>query len=178
MNTLTVFCGAKKGNRPIYIQAAQKLGRLAAELDVEIIYGGSSSGLMGAVADSALEKNGTVTGIIPEELKPQEIAHQHVSRLITVNSMHERKALMYEKGDAFVALPGGIGTLEEFMEVITWGAIGQHEKQCALLNVGNYYTPLEELLEHMVHEGFLAKHIKEKIVIEEDVEALLHKVNS
>ncbi|MFB4163709.1 TIGR00730 family Rossman fold protein [Alteribacillus sp. JSM 102045] len=177
MKTLTVFCGSSKGNNSLYIKEAEKLGEAAAKNNVEIIYGGSSSGLMGAVADGAIGQGGKVTGIIPEELKPKEIAHQHVTNLITVNSMHERKALMYEKGEAFVAMPGGIGTLEEIMEVLTWGAIGHHHKRCALLNVCNYYAPLHALLEHMVTEGFLSQSIKDKIIIEDNTKKLLKRLD-
>ncbi|SDI73831.1 TIGR00730 family Rossman fold protein [Alteribacillus bidgolensis] len=177
MKSLTVFCGSRKGNNSIYIKEAENLGKSAAKNNIEIVYGGSSSGLMGAVADGALSQGGKVTGIIPEDLKPKEIAHQHVTNLITVNSMHERKALMYEKGEAFVAMPGGIGTLEEFMEVLTWGAIGHHQKRCALLNVRDYYAPLHHLLEHMVKEGFLSHTIQKNIVIEDNAEKLLHSLN-
>ncbi|WP_240376416.1 TIGR00730 family Rossman fold protein [Bacillus piscicola] len=176
MDTLTVFCGSSNGFNPMYKDAARQLGSFAAEKGIEIVYGGSSSGLMGAVADGALGAGGRVTGIIPEDLKPKEIAHQRLTHLITVSSMHERKFHMYERGNAFVALPGGIGTLEEFMEVLTWSAIGHHQKRCALFNTGGYYAPLQKLLDHMVDEGFLADTVRETVVVENDPETLLEKL--
>ncbi|MFB5663160.1 TIGR00730 family Rossman fold protein [Alteribacillus sp. HJP-4] len=176
MRSLTIFCGSSKGFNEEYEKQAVLLGQLAARHDIEIIYGGSSSGLMGTLADSVLRNGGKVTGIIPESLMSKEAAHQHLNNLITVKTMHERKALMYEKGEAFVAMPGGIGTLEEFIEILTWGAIGHHKKTCGLFNVNQYYRPLSDLFEHMVNEGFLAEHIAEQIITEEEPGLLLEKL--
>ncbi|SFE26126.1 LOG family protein [Alteribacillus iranensis] len=176
MKSLTVFCGSSEGNELGHVRAAKKFGQIAASYGVEIVYGGSSTGLMGAIADGALNAGGKVTGIIPEDLMPREIAHQNLTQLISVKSMHERKMCMYERGHAFVALPGGIGTLEEFMEVLTWGAVGHHHKPCALYNVDHYYDPLKDLLEHMVEQGFLARTVKENIIIEDDPDLLLSKL--
>ncbi|WP_054635597.1 TIGR00730 family Rossman fold protein [Thalassobacillus sp. C254] len=174
MKHITVFCGSRNGNRSLYLQEAKKLGEELAQNKIITVYGGGSSGLMGAVADGALGRQGEVIGIVPETLKDIEIAHQHVTELITVKTMHERKAKMYEYADAFIALPGGIGTLEEFVEVLTWYAIGQHEKYCALLNTDHYYDPLLTLIKHMVKEGFLSEQVADRIIVFAEPQSLVH----
>jgi uncharacterized protein (TIGR00730 family) len=143
------------GRRPEYAAAARELARLAAGRGVRIVYGGGNVGLMGVLADEALAHGAQVIGVIPEHLMAKELGHSGVSELRIVASMHERKALMAELSDAFVALPGGLGTLEELLEIITWGQLGLHAKPCGLLNVGGYFDPLLTMLAHAADEGFL-----------------------
>jgi uncharacterized protein (TIGR00730 family) len=152
---ICVFCGSSSGRRPAYAEAARELGALLASRDIELVYGGGCTGLMGAVADGALAACGRVVGVIPKALVTKELAHAGLSEQHIVESMHERKALMAKLADAFIALPGGFGTLEEFCEVLTWSQLGLHVKPCALLNVEGYFQPLIELFEHTVEEGFV-----------------------
>ena len=154
MRSICVFCGSSTGERSEYAQAARDFGRLLAEQDITVIYGGGNVGLMGVLADSVLAGGGRVIGVIPQHLVDKELAHAGVDLRI-VGSMHERKALMAELADAFVALPGGIGTFEEFFEILTWSQLGLHSKPCGLLNVSGYYDPLIAMLEHAAAEGFL-----------------------
>jgi uncharacterized protein (TIGR00730 family) len=150
-----VFCGSSLGARKEYREAAAELGGLLARRDIGLVFGGSRCGLMGFVADAALAAGGAVTGVIPRLLVEKEAAHRGLADLRVVGSMHERKALMAELSDGFVALPGGFGTLEEFFEVLTWSQLGVHRKPCGLLNLAGYYDPLLTLLDHAVEEGFL-----------------------
>lgn len=173
MKSVCVFCGSRSGVRPVYHRKAAELGRTLAELSLTLVYGGAAAGLMGTVADAALEKSGRVIGVIPELLVEREIAHRRLADLKIVGSMHERKALMYELSDAFVVMPGGIGTMEEFFEVMTWNAIGAHDKPCGLLNTGDYYRPLMALLDHMVEEGFMPPERREDIVVSDQPSELL-----
>ena len=155
MRRVCVFCGSARGARPEYQEAAQAVGTLLAERGLGLVYGGGNVGLMGAVADAALAAGGEVTGVIPESLVGWEVAHTRLTELRVVGSMHERKALMADLSDAFLALPGGFGTFEEFCEVLTWSQLGIHAKPCGLLNVAGYYGPLLGLFDHAVREGFL-----------------------
>ena len=164
MPALCVFCGSANGARPDYLAAAQALGRTAAERGVDIVYGGARVGLMGAVADAALAAGGRVVGVIPRALVAREIAHEGLTRLHVVESMHERKATMAQLADAFVALPGGIGTLEELFEVWTWAHLGVHAKPCALLDVAGFWQPLVAALDHMVAEGFVRRDVRALLV--------------
>ncbi|MFD2637938.1 TIGR00730 family Rossman fold protein [Piscibacillus salipiscarius] len=173
MKRIAVFCGSRHGIDDSYMKEAKKLGKLLANHNLELVYGGAIVGLMGAVAEGVLEQNGTVIGVIPERLKTVEIAHQNLTELHVVKDMHERKAMMAQLSDAFVALPGGVGTLEEWFEVFTWSQIGYHEKPCALLNTNGYYSPLVELFDHMIKEGFADRHYKEHIIIEESPQHLI-----
>jgi uncharacterized protein (TIGR00730 family) len=150
MSTITVFCGSNSGVRPDYVAAAVLLGRVLAERGDTLVYGGSSVGLMGALADAALAAGGKVIGIIPEALKTREVDHRGLTELHVVDSMHTRKRMMADRADAFVALPGGAGTLEELFEVWTWAQLGDHRKPCALLDVAGYYAQLAGFLDHMV----------------------------
>ncbi len=150
-----VFCGSSTGADPRYADAARALGHLLGRRGHTLVYGGARVGLMGAVADAALEAGARVTGVIPEALWAREVGHTGLSELLVVGSMHERKALMAERAGAFVALPGGAGTLEEFFEVWTWAQLGIHAKPVALLNVAGFYDPLLALLDHMAREGFV-----------------------
>ena len=160
MPALCVFCGSAAGVRPDYLAAARALGRAAAERGVQIVYGGARVGLMGAVADAALAAGGAVTGVIPRALVDREVAHEGLTRLHVVASMHERKATMARLSDAFVALPGGIGTLEELFEVWTWAHLGVHAKPCAVLEVAGFWRPLLGALDRMTAEGFIRADVR------------------
>ena len=161
-----VFCGSNRGSRPSYAQAATLLARHLAANGIGLVYGGGNVGLMGVLADEALSSGTEVIGVIPQSLVEREVAHLGLSELRIVASMHERKAQMAELCDAFIALPGGFGTLEEFCEVLTWAQLGLHRKPCGLLNVEGYFDRLLELFDHAVAEGFL-KPAHRRIVISE-----------
>lgn len=176
MKRVAVYCGSSAGNDPIYMKEAQRLGRLLAEAGLAVVYGGSNVGCMGAVADGALAAGGDVIGVIPEKLKNVEIAHEYVTTLHVVETMHERKAMMAELADGFIALPGGTGTLEEWFEVFTWAQIGYHQKPCALLNINQYYQPIMTLFDHMIAQGFVKQDYKDLIVMEDEVESLIESL--
>jgi uncharacterized protein (TIGR00730 family) len=150
-----VFCGSSPGARPEYLAEAVALGRLLGEARLGLVYGGAQVGLMGALADAALASGSEVIGVIPHALAGVEVAHQRLTRLVVVATMHERKALMAQEADAFVALPGGFGTLDEFFEIVTWAQLGIHQKPCLLVNTDGYFDHLLSFLEVAVDEGFL-----------------------
>ncbi len=178
LRRVCVFAGSSPGTRPEYAEAADLLGRTLAKRDVGVVYGGGRVGLMGAVADAALDAGGTVTGVIPEHLVTREIAHDHVTDLRIVATMHERKALMAELSDAFIVLPGGLGTLEEAFEVLSWTQLGLYSKPTAFLDVGGYFTPLTALLDHAVSQGFVRPEHRALAMIETDVETLLERIRT
>jgi uncharacterized protein (TIGR00730 family) len=155
ISAICVYCGASDGADPAHLAAAKALGHELAKADIRLIYGGGSLGLMGAVANGVLEKGGKVTGIIPQFLADREVMHKGVTDLIITEDMHERKRLMFEQAEAFVALPGGIGTLEELIEMMTWSQLGQHEKPILLANIGGFWEHLSALLRHMQQSGFI-----------------------
>ena len=155
LTSVCVYCGASTGRDPVYAKSAEAFGRLLAEAGVRLVYGGGSVGLMGIVARSAMSHGGAVSGIIPQFLKDREIMLDAVPDLTVTVDMHERKRLMFEKADAFVALPGGIGTLEETVEMMTWAQLGRHAKPVLLVNINGFWDPLVQLLGHMDSEGFL-----------------------
>jgi uncharacterized protein (TIGR00730 family) len=157
LKRVCVFCGSNVGARAEYRRAAESLGTYLAERGIGLVYGGGNVGLMGAVADAALASRGEVIGVIPQSIVDREIAHHGVTELRIVASMHERKAMMADFSDAFIALPGGYGTFEEFCEVLTWSQLGIHKKPCGLLNVADYYTPLLAMFDHAVNERFVRK---------------------
>jgi uncharacterized protein (TIGR00730 family) len=173
LRRLCVFCGAQPGARPAYREAAAAFGRLLAESGIGVVYGGASIGLMAAVADAALEAGGEVIGVIPQALVDREVAHDGLSDLRIVHSMHERKALMAELSDGFVALPGGVGTLEELFEVWTWSHLGLHSKPCALLDVQGFYSGLHTFVDHMETEGFLRPGVRDMLIVEREGPRLL-----
>ena len=173
MERLCVFSGSSPGAHPGYVRTAQELGRSLAAAGVGLVYGGASVGLMGAVADAALEAGGEAIGVIPQALVDREIAHQGLSELRIVSSMHERKALMAELAGGFVALPGGMGTLEELFEVYTWTQLGLHSKPLGLLDVRDYFKALVAFLDHAVAERFMTVEHRELLVVEKRAEALL-----
>ena len=173
MRRVTVFCGSRVGKAPAYREQAEALGRRLARKGLELVYGGGRIGLMGVLADAVLAHGGKVTGVIPEALEALEVAHSRATTMHVVGSMHERKALMADLGDAFVALPGGFGTFEEFCEILTWAQLGIHTKPCGLLNVRGYYDPLLLLFDQAVEEGFLKPVYRSLVLSETDPERLL-----
>jgi uncharacterized protein (TIGR00730 family) len=176
LERVCVFCGSSRGSRPVYADAAARIGRVMAALGLGLVYGGGRVGLMGVVADAALGGGGEVVGIIPEALAQKEVAHAGLTELIVVGSMHERKARMAERSDAFLALPGGIGTFEEFFEVLTWAALGIHAKPIAILNTDGYYDPLLSLLEHARSERFVRPEHLELLLVGDDPEKLIERL--
>ena len=170
---LAVFCGSNPGARPEYVAAARSLGTLLCERGIGVVYGGSSVGLMAALADTMLENRGDIVGVIPRMLVEREVANSALSDLRIVESMHERKALMAELADGFMALPGGIGTLEEFFEIWTWAQLGMHDKPCGLLNVAGYFDGLLEFLDRAVTEKFVRDVHRGMVVVESDPADLL-----
>ncbi len=175
---LAIFCGSNPGVRPDYVEATRSLGRLLAQRGIGIVYGGSSVGLMAALADAMMDELGDVIGVIPRMLVEREVANKALTDLRIVESMHERKALMAKLADGFVALPGGIGTLEEFFETWTWAQLGMHSKPCGLLNVAGYFDPLLTFLDHAVSEKFVRDVHRSMVVVERDPTALLARFES
>ena len=176
MTSLCVFCGSSPGARPDYAEAATALGRLLAARGIRLVYGGGNVGIMGVLADACLGAGGEVVGVIPRQLWQLEVGHTGATEMHVVASMHERKALMSELADAFVALPGGIGTMEEFFEVWTWGQLGLHAKPCGLLDAGGYFEPLIRFLDHMVEERFLRPEQRARVLVDRDPVALLDRL--
>lgn len=174
LRRVCVFCGSKVGARPAYAEAARAMGATLAGAGVGLVYGGGRVGLMGVVADAALAAGGEVIGVIPGHMARAEVAHSGVSDLRVVGSMHERKALMYELADGFVALPGGIGTLEELFEITTWNQLGLSAKRTGLLDVEGFFTGLVDFLDHVTAEGFVQEIHRRALLREEDPTALLH----
>lgn len=155
MKRIAVYCGSSSGRTSLYETESKKLGKALAERDIELVYGGGAVGMMGITANAVISAGGRVTGIMPKMLQEREIAHPMLTELIIVNSMHDRKAKMADLADAFLILPGGAGTMEEFFEVFTWAQLGIHKKSIGILNVDDFYDPLLNMLDHMVREGFL-----------------------
>jgi uncharacterized protein (TIGR00730 family) len=155
MRRICVFCGSSRGNRPEYGAAAEEMAAELVRRNIGLVYGGGNVGLMGIIADAVLRAGGEAQGVIPEHLMAREVGHNGLTKLHVVRSMHERKALMADLSDAFVAMPGGFGTLEEFCEVVTWTQLGLHAKPCGILNVLGYYSPLLAMFDHAVEERFL-----------------------
>ncbi|GGA52974.1 cytokinin riboside 5'-monophosphate phosphoribohydrolase [Kroppenstedtia guangzhouensis] len=175
MKNICVFCGSNPGSNPDYMEGAKKLGIALAEAGITLVYGGARVGLMGAVADTVLAHGGEVIGVIPKSLVDREIAHTGLTDLHIVGSMHERKALMSELADGFIALPGGSGTLEEFFEVFTWAQLGHHQKPCGLLNLNGYFTPLLQFIDHTIGEGFMKEDYRAMILSDSEPEPLLQR---
>jgi uncharacterized protein (TIGR00730 family) len=173
---ICVFCGSSPGSRPSYVAAATFLGRRLAAIGVAVVYGGSKIGLMGAVADAALAAGGEVIGVIPRSLVAKEVAHTQLSDLRVVESMHERKALMAELSDAFIALPGGYGTFEEFCEVLTWTQLGLQSKPCGILNVDGYYDHLLKLFDHAVEEQFVKSTHRQMVISDTEANSLVTRL--
>lgn len=178
MKRVCVFCGSNAGSRPIYAQMAQRLGTLLAQSNIGVVYGGARVGIMGMIADSTLAAGGEVIGVLPDFLFNKELAHAGLTELHIVASMHERKAKMAEYADAFIALPGGLGTFEEIFEMLTWTQLGVHKKPCGLLNLEGYYDPLRAQLDRAVSDGFLRPQHRDIAIVEEDPQALLTRLRN
>lgn len=177
LRTVCVFCGSSMGVRPSYRRATEELGELIAGLGMELVYGGANAGLMGVLADACLEAGGKVTGVMPQLLVDKEIAHPGLSDLRIVRSMHERKALMADLAGAFIALPGGFGTFEEFCEIVTWTQLGLQRKPCGLLNIDGYYDPLLAMFDRSVGEGFVKPLHRGLVLSGTDARALLEALD-
>jgi uncharacterized protein (TIGR00730 family) len=172
LKSVVVFCGSKCGNNPLFEQHARQLGNLLGEHHIHLVYGGSNRGLMGAVADGALEKGGSVTGIIPELLNSFEQQHDRITELIVVENMHTRKHLLYQKADGAIVLPGGFGSLDELFEILTWNQIGVHKKPIYLLNSGGFYDAMLQHITTMEQEGFLYTPVSDALTVIDTPEKL------
>jgi uncharacterized protein (TIGR00730 family) len=175
MQRICVFCGSSPGRDPRYVQLAQRLGRTLARRGIALVYGGGSVGLMGTVADAVLSAGGEAIGVIPRALELRELAHGRLTQLHVVSSMHERKAKMADLSDGFVALPGGMGTLEELAEIVTWAQLGLHSRPCGLLDVAGYYASLVAFFDHAAGEGFIRPEHRQLILFGDDPDALLDR---
>jgi hypothetical protein len=175
MNRICVFCGASEGRDPRYLEVAASVGAALASRGIELVYGGGRLGLMGAVADGALAAGGRVIGVIPAGLVDRELAHRGVTDLRIVGSLHERKQVMADLSDGFVALPGGLGTLEELAEVLSWAQLGIHAKPVGLLDVGGYFGSLIAFLDHATAEGFIPSAQRGLLIVEDDLGELLDR---
>jgi uncharacterized protein (TIGR00730 family) len=173
LRSVCVFCGSNAGSDPAYVAAAQTVGRGLAQRGIRVVYGGGRVGMMGALADAAHAEGGEVVGVMPRQMFEREIGHTGIDDLRVVGSMHERKALMVELADAFIALPGGIGTFEELFEVYTWAQLGIHAKPLGLLDVAGYYQPMATMLDHAVEERFLRVETRAMLVVAGDLDGLL-----
>lgn len=172
MKRICVFCGSNNGANPIYLETAEKVGKFLVTNNIELVYGGGRVGLMGKVADTVMANGGKVIGIIPQSLATKEIAHQGLTELHIVNSMHERKAMMAELSDGFIALPGGFGTFEEFCEIVTWAQLGIHQKPCGLLNINGFYDNLIAQINFSITENFIKSEHRQLVLVESEVEKL------
>lgn len=177
MKRICVFCGSSPGNKPEYTGAVHLLGKAIVANGMGLVYGGAGVGLMGELAKTVLKEKGEVTGVIPRQLAEKEVAFKELADLRIVHSMHERKALMAELSDGFIALPGGLGTIEEFFEILTWAQLGIHQKPCGLLNVLNYFDRLIAFINHMITENFLQEEFRSLFFVEKVPDTLLKKFN-
>lgn len=176
MKSVVVFCGSSEGNDPKILESASVLGRVLAERNITLVYGAAKIGVMGKVAQAALENDGKVIGVIPDFLTMREVVHPELSELIITENMHERKLKMHELSDGIITLPGGFGTLEEFFEMITWGQLGLHEKPIGILNTNGFYDDLLKMLQKMVSQGFLKTENYEMILVDDSVDGLLKQM--
>jgi uncharacterized protein (TIGR00730 family) len=176
METICVYCGSSKGNAPSYVEAAEAFGEQLGGRGYNLVYGGASIGIMGAVADAAMAAGAQATGVMPESMLEEELAHQGLDDLRIVESMHERKATMADLSDAFVALPGGLGTLEELFETWTWAQLGYHRKPCSVLNIDSYWSPLLEMVDHAVESGFVDDVYRQMLVVGSEPDTLLDRL--
>jgi len=178
MKSITVFCGSSFGSDEIYKEQAILLGQTLAKQNIQLIYGGANVGLMGAVADGVLQEGGKAIGVLPHFLQSKEIAHQELTELILVETMHERKTKMNDLCDGVIVLPGGYGTLEEFFEMITWAQLGLHKKPIAILNINAFYDDLIKLVQNMVDKGFLKQINQEMLLVSDSIDELLEKMKN
>ncbi len=173
MKSICVFCGSNPGNDPAYLEAATSAGLYLAKNNIGLVFGGGRVGLMGRIADTVMENGGRVTGIIPRDLAEKEVAHENLTELHIVGSMHQRKAMMAKLSDGFIAMPGGFGTFEEICEVITWTQLGFQDKPCGILNMNGYYDPMIRLFDKAVAEGFIREMHRELVIVGEEIESLV-----
>lgn len=173
MKTVCVYCGSSVGTQSDYQDAAKELARCLLDQSIGLVYGGASRGLMGILADSVLGGGGSVTGVVPQALLEKEVAHRGLSELHVVDSMHERKSLMAELSDGFIAMPGGFGTLEEVVEILTWGQLQFHDKPCGLLNINGYYDDLLAFVDHATAEGFVRTEHRDMLLVAGSADRLL-----
>lgn len=173
MKSLCIFCGSRTGLNGNYRHGAEALGKLLAEKEVKLVYGGGKVGMMGAIADSVLNHGGHVIGVIPKSLVDLELAHPEANEMIVVDTMHKRKERMYELSDAFLALPGGFGTLDEFCEIFTWFQLGFHKKKIGFLNSDNYFDHLLNHFQHSVDQGFVDQHLYDTIIVKNEADEML-----
>ncbi len=178
LDSICVFCGSSEGNDTQIIKAAEQLGKTLAENNITLVYGAAKIGVMGLVAKTTLDSNGKVIGIIPEFLKLKEVVHLGLTEIITTQNMHERKLKMQELSNGFIALPGGVGTLEELFEILTWLQLGLHSKPIGILNVNHFYDDLLSLLENMVRKGFLTMDNFELLLVDDNIDSLLNKMKN
>lgn len=178
IRNICVYCGSNPGKRPAYHEGAVRLAEALVNEDIGLVYGGGSVGLMGILADAVLERGGKVTGVIPEDLVRREVGHEGLTELRVVDSMHERKATMSELSDGYIAMPGGLGTLEELFEMLTWAQLGIHSKPVAALNIDGYYDRLVSFLDHGVEQGFIKAPHRNMLMVEEDPADLLSQFAS
>jgi uncharacterized protein (TIGR00730 family) len=176
MNSICVFCASSIGARPIYAESARRFGELIAARGITLVFGGGCVGLMGVLADTTLGAGGRAVGVIPRALVEREIAHRGVTTLHVVETMHERKQRMADLADAFVMLPGGFGSWDEFCEVVTWAQLGIHRKPLGVLNVGGYYDPMLAMIDHAVAEGFVSAVQRDRLVVDDDQDRLLDRL--
>lgn len=175
MRRICVYCGSNNGSRPVYAAAARDLADVLVRHDLELVYGGADKGIMGVIANAVLERGGKVHGVIPQMLCDMEIAHEGLTELHVVSSMHARKTMMAALSDGFIAMPGGFGTLEEIIEIITWGQLHFHDKPCGLLNVDGFFDPLLGYLDHATSEGFLRPANRRMLLSDNDAAALINR---
>ena len=176
MKKICVYCGSSSGKSPAYMKGASELGTLLAEQDIALVYGGASVGTMGAVADAVLDAGGKVVGVIPQAISDMEVAHTGLSELEVVADMHQRKARMMELSDGFIAMPGGLGTLEEIFEALTWLQLGFHSKPCALFNINDYYSKLLEFLQHATEQGFVKSTHTDMLLLGDTANSVLEQL--
>ncbi|MFZ3033968.1 MAG: TIGR00730 family Rossman fold protein [Parvibaculum sp.] len=177
-SNICVYCGSKEGADPTIMEAARRFGALLAEAEIGLVYGGASIGVMGALARSVLGHGGKVTGVIPDFLADAEILMHEATEVVVTKSMHERKQIMFERSDAFVALPGGIGTLEELVEMLTWAQLGRHNHPIILANLNEFWEPLVELLDHMIIQKFMASNIRRFYGVVDKVEDIIPRIEA
>lgn len=175
MRRICVYCGSNSGNRPVYADAARELADVLVRHNLEVVYGGADKGIMGVIANAVLKQGGKVHGVIPQNLCDKEAAHQNLTQLHVVANMHERKAVMAELSDGFIAMPGGYGTLEEIIEIITWGQLRFHNKPCGLLNIDGYFDHLIAYLDHATEQGFLRPENRRMLLCDESAAGLVQQ---
>ena len=178
MKSICVFCGSSTGSDPVYAEVASNLGRIMAEKQIRLIYGGASVGIMGILADSVLKHQGEIIGVIPSFFSKKEIAHQHLKELIFVDSMHERKLKMASLSDGFITLPGGYGTMDEFFEMLTWSQLDLHQKPVGLLNIHGFFNPLITMLDRMTEEKFVKEAHRQMVICHENIDELLQMMEA